>query len=342
MKKITYNHKLEFFTSKLFETYFDGLSMAVFDIETLGLNPAENQVVLAGIMTVDKHGNGVQTQYFIENPEEEALLLTVLQEELNKFDVILTYNGRHFDVPFITRRGQLLCNPDYHIKPYNLDLYLIINGHADFKQYLPNLRQCSVEEYMGVALNREDEISGKESIQLYYDYMDCSAPDEKQALETKILLHNHDDLVQLYRILPVIMQTNFHSAMYSLGFPVKGRCGWPDIFARTIRISARELTVSGEYYGNPVSYTLFSTLEQPYQCNFNSDKTFNLLLPLQNIKGSRFVNILSLFQDDAAFESFGGYVNGFLVLEEKNKRNFSEINMITKKLLEKFMENNSI
>ena len=340
MKTLKYNHKLEYFTSRLFENYFSGMRLGVFDIETLGLNPASNEVVLAGIMTVEPDGTAVQTQYFIENLQEEALLLEILHEELNKFDIILTYNGRHFDVPFITKRGQALCGPDYRITPYNLDLYLIINGHADFKQYLPNLRQCSVEEYMGVALSRDDEISGKESIQLYYDYLECRDYDEKQALETKILLHNHDDLVQLYRILPVIQQTNMHSAMYSLGFPVKGTDGWPDLFARTIRVGTRELTISGEYIGIPLNYTSFSTPEHPYECNFAPDMTFRIIAASENIKGNRFINALAIADDISSLENLPGYVNGYLILEEKNKRNFQEINMITRKLLEKFMKNN--
>ena len=342
MKTIKYNHKLEYFTSRIFENYFGGMRLAVFDIETLGLNPSSNEVVLAGIMTIEPDGNAVQTQYFTEDLAEEALLLEILREELNKFDIILTYNGRHFDVPFITKRGQTLCSPDYRITPYNLDLYLIINGHADFKQYLPNLRQCSVEEYMGVALSRDDEISGKESIQLYYDYLECQDDDEKQALETKILLHNHDDLVQLYRILPVIQQTNMHSAMYALGFPVKGADDWPDLFVRTIRVGTRELTISGEYTGNAVSYTLFSTEEQPYECSFSPDMTFRFTVASENIKGTRFINAAAVLDDTSCLENLSGFVNGYLILEEKNKRNFQEINMITRKLLEKFMKNNRL
>jgi len=338
VKTIVYNHQLEYFSSALFENYFSGMRLGVFDIETLGLNASQCQVVLAGIMEVGPDGSAVQTQYFIESLEEEPLLLSVLEEELNKFDVILTYNGRHFDVPFITKRGQALCSPDYRICPYNLDLYLIINGHCDFKHYLPNLRQCSVEEYMGVALSRADEISGKESIQLYYDYLECAVPEQKQALESKILLHNHDDLVQLYRIMPAVQQTNLHSAMNALGFPVKGRCGWPDLFARTIRVSPKELTVSGEYCGHGINYTSYSSHEQPYQCTFVSDGTFAFSFPAENIKGSRIINARMFLDDTSPLEHLGGYVNGFLILEEKNKRNFSEINTITKKLLEHFME----
>ena len=60
-----------------------------------------------------------------------------------------------------------------------------------------NLRQDENGDYI-IAIRDK---GGKESIQLYCDYLECRDYDEKQALETKILLLTHDVLVQLYRIL---------------------------------------------------------------------------------------------------------------------------------------------
>ena len=75
MKKIQYNHKLEYFSSGLWERYFGGMSFCVFDIETLGLSPAFCPVVLAGVMTVGSSGDCLLTQYFAETPEEEKIFL---------------------------------------------------------------------------------------------------------------------------------------------------------------------------------------------------------------------------------------------------------------------------
>ena len=93
MKKIQYNHKLEYFSSGLWERYFGGMSFCVFDIETLGLSPAFCPVVLAGVMTVGSSGDCLLTQYFAETPEEEKELLLTLADYLNRFDLIVTYNG---------------------------------------------------------------------------------------------------------------------------------------------------------------------------------------------------------------------------------------------------------
>ncbi len=340
MKVIKYEHQLTYFSSKLLDFYMGGRDFCVFDIETLGLNAAHNELVLAGIMTVDSDGKCEITQYFLEDLEEEVYMLSVLRDHLNQFDVMLTYNGRHFDVPFIKKRAAALKLYDYDINPYNLDLYLVINGHSQFKYRLENLRQSTIETYMEMDDGREDEISGKESIQLYYDFAGCKDPEKKAEIKEKILLHNHDDIMQLYRILPVIRQTDFHSAMNALGFPVRGENGWPDLYVRIARATPLGLTIAGNYIGKPISYSSFSTPERPFDCAFNIDKNFEFIYKTQKYKDNLFINAKEIFGETSQFEKYGGYANGFIVLSQKNKRNFLEINMMTKELLHKFMSDN--
>ncbi|MBQ4650471.1 MAG: ribonuclease H-like domain-containing protein [Firmicutes bacterium] len=337
MKVIKYEHKTEYFSSKIFDQYFGGMSFCVFDIETLGLRPMYDKLVLAGIMTVQSDGTCCLTQYFLEDAEEETYMLAVLADELNKYDVILTYNGRHFDVPFITKRAEILGFEDYCIRSYNLDLYLIINGHSYFRYMLDNLRQSTVEIYMGLETSRDDDISGKESIQLYLDFSVCKDPVKKAAIRDRILLHNHDDILQLYKLLPVLLQTDMHSAMNSLGFPQKGENGWPDLFVRTCRATPQALTVSGVYSGRPVRYASFSTPEHPFQCEFRPEGEFTFVWPVQNLKGNIFINTRLLLGETPELEKYAGYVNGFIVLSQNNKKNLLEINMVSKELLKKFM-----
>lgn len=337
MKVIKYEHKAEYFSSKIFDQYFGGMSFCVFDIETLGLRPMHDALVLAGIMTVDPDGNCCITQYFLEDTEEEAYMLAVLQDELNKYDVILTYNGRHFDVPFITKRAEILGFENYRITGYNLDLYLIINGHSYFRHMLDNLRQSTIEIYMGLESSRDDDISGKESILLYLDFSVCKDPVKKDAIRERILLHNHDDILQLYKLLPVLLQTDMHSAMNALGFPLKGEKGWPDLFVRGCRATPQALTVSGVYTGKPLSYTAFSTPEHPFQCEFRPEGEFTFVWPVQKFKGNVFINIRELIGESPELEKYPGYVNGFVVLLQQNKKNPLEINMVSRELIKNFM-----
>lgn len=337
MKTIQYRHKTEYFASGLLNHYFKDMNFCVFDIETLGLNPDYCPLVLAGIMTAEKDGSCLLTQYFAETPGDENELLETLDRRLNSFDYIITYNGRHFDMPFIKKRAAVQGLSGFSADPYNLDLYLVINGHSPFRKALKSLSQSSVEEYMGLSSGRLDEISGKESVDLYYKYLNCRDSSLKKTLVEKILLHNHDDILQLYRIMPIIRQTDLHSAMSALGFPIKGAEGWPNLTVRNIRLSSRILSLSGTYAGQGLSYTCFSSPQLPFNCVFENCGTFEASMPVQNIKGNIFVNARQLLDDTTPLETLGGYVNGFLILSQDNKRNSLEINIISRELLLEFM-----
>lgn len=193
---------------------------------------------------------------------------------------------------------------------------------------------------MGLSSGRLDEISGKESVDLYYEYLRCPDPELKESLMKKILLHNHDDLVQLYRILPVIKQTDLHSAMFSLGFPVKGEGDWPNLTVRKLNLSTKNLTVSGILPESRVGYTAyagFSSPEQCYDCTIESDGSFQFTVPIEKLRDSLFINVKELLGDTSALEILPGHVNGFLILCQNNKRNPLEINMLARELLVKFM-----
>ena len=110
------------------------------------------------------------------------------------------------DLPFVEKRWRRYSGASAAL-PYNLDLYLVLNGHSPIKRFVPNLKQKTVENYMGLWQSRDDEISGAESVELYNVYEKNHDP----ALGEKILLHNSDDILQLSRLLPVIGKSDFHS-----------------------------------------------------------------------------------------------------------------------------------
>ena len=68
---------------------------------------------------------------------------------MKSVDYIITYNGRHFDIPFVEKRARKY-KIDIGICPYDLDLYLIINGHSELKSVLPNLKQKERRNFYGV------------------------------------------------------------------------------------------------------------------------------------------------------------------------------------------------
>ena len=332
MQIIERTHKLEYFGSRILDKYLGGLRMAVLDIETLGLYPKHEPVILVGLMSVAEDGTAVSRQFFAESAsaEEETALLEAVSNELASYDYLLTYNGRRFDIPYLKVRAEKLGVSGLvrQLDMFNLDLFMFVKYYSALPHFLPNLKQKSIEEYLGLKLSRDDEISGGESVILYQELEKLNAMEiaselskltgsgaenalindvdtadidaKKAAITEKILLHNHDDLVQLYKILPVIMETAIHIGFNKQGFPVAGVCGWPNLNVKKIKLSASSFAVSGVYVptackssqsADPAtsdkaldtddnfSFTSFSTPERPYNVHFDPDGSFMLEIP---------------------------------------------------------------
>lgn len=213
MKKVTERYRLTPYSSRTFDMYFGDRTLCIFDIETTGLYSRRDQLILSGLIQID-HNKATVIQYFAEDPSQEKDVVTSTLKTLAQSEVIITYNGRAFDIPFLLARAERYRIP-IPTAFCDLDLYTVLRYHSDLKDMLGSLRQKSIEKFMDLTVSREDEIDGGESVRLYNRYLETP----NTALEKTILLHNHDDIMQLYRILPVIEKTRFHRAMASLGFP---------------------------------------------------------------------------------------------------------------------------
>lgn len=315
MKTVIDKINLPPFTARTFTEYFGGKRTAVFDIETTGLNPSYCKVILSGLMLIN--GEECQViQYFANQADDEAEIIEKTNALLANVDVIITYNGKHFDLPFMEKRAKkhgLTFNPNY-----NLDLYLVVNGHSCLKEVLPNLKQKSVEVFMGLADNRDDEISGGESVALYNRYMTT----KNFQLERQILLHNHDDLIQLYRLLPVILKTDFHRAMYKLGFPAG------HTVIEKITQQGRDLHVLGRQTGKAIDYISFPTEEQPFSLIMDSaSRQLELIVPCQVQAGSIYLDAQQILGAGAeTLTAYPAVVNGYLITSELGNINYMEIN----------------
>lgn len=340
MKIIKNTHKLEHFSSKIINQYFEDMRMGVFDIETMGLNPSRCPIILTGFMVISPNGDCTVTQYFADTPEDERLILEYLKKDFEAVDYVLTYNGKHFDLPFVEKRAAILGMDGFDFNFYNMDLYLILNGHSQLKYLIKNLRQKTVEEYMGLQAAREDEISGAESVSLYEAFLMCQNDDEKKALREKILLHNHDDLIQLYKLMPILRSTDIHKAFNSLGFPVKGHSGWPYMNLTSVKVSYTGLTLLGRYYGEPFSYMSYDTFTDNFSCEFNTENRFSFKIRTERHKGNTFINLKLYFDDYEDFKIYPNYVNDFLFISGGSNINALEINMFAKKFLQRFMDEN--
>lgn len=324
MKTITDTLRLQPFASRLMDQYFGNRPFAVFDIETTGLSPAYCKVILSGILLMDG-GEAKVIQLFADQPDDEKALLEETLRILDAVDYVITYNGRHFDIPFVEKRAKkhgLKFHP-----PYDLDLYQIVSGHSPLREVLPSLKQKSLEVFMGLADSRDDEISGGESVALYERYMASRSFD----LERRILLHNHDDVIQLYRLLPIITRTDFHRAMFRQGF-LAGR-----FHITKVQLAGRDLHVEGIQMKEPLDFISFPTDARPYTLIMNrASRSFELQIPGQTEAGALYLDALAVLGETAVqkIEKYPSVVNGYLITQDHKTTNYMEINAFLKAFFE--------
>ncbi|HSW57437.1 MAG TPA: ribonuclease H-like domain-containing protein [Dehalococcoidales bacterium] len=149
---------------------------AYLDIETTGLSPEYCQVTVVGIYVT----NGLEqrlVQIVGDKINSEAIL-----KAMEGVDLLYTYNGRRFDLPFIAARHGI-----------NLEQLFI---HHDLMQtcWRNNLfgGLKKVEQCLGIDRNLK-EVNGQEAVRLWWRYVNDY---DEEAL--KILLeYNKEDVINL-------------------------------------------------------------------------------------------------------------------------------------------------
>ena len=169
MKRFKDEFNIDEFRSKVLDMYFGGLDLCVYDIETTGLFPRNDRIMLTGLLTIS-NGRATAEQFFAETLNDEKAVLEATLAVLKRADLVLTYNGRSFDMPFTATRAA-----KYGLKcdlPYDLDLFTVLSGYSEIKKFTGSLSQKSIEKFMGEAPGRDDRIDGRESIRLYEQYLE--------------------------------------------------------------------------------------------------------------------------------------------------------------------------
>jgi|GEM_PF-137983 len=325
MEYIREKFETELLNNKSFAMYFSDFRIGVLDIETTGLSPAANKIILGGLLTFDAPGSATIEQFFADGRSKEPELLDAYLQAIKRLDVVITYNGKHFDIPFIRARS---IKHGFHADdlPYDLDLYQLIRFASPLKRLLPNLKQSTVENYMGLWALRKDLINGAESVDIYNRFLRTQDPE----LKRQVLLHNRDDLAQLSRLLPVIEKSDLHKGLYTMGFP-----GTRDLHIENIELGKNHLRVTGKQRATPLSYYSFG--DQTRNCRITFDRassTFEVVFPMSRLHNDAFIDLVSL---DFNFEPLARYASeesGYLITEHGGKINYMEINHFIKLFLE--------
>lgn len=327
MKIIRQNFKLDnlaidTLNSKQFKRFFDLDKISVFDIETTGLYPKHDKIILIGFVhIIPGYNDGELVQFFAETPEEEKDILLEAIREISDSDMLITYNGRSFDVPFLDTRCKKYSIQSKNI--FNLDLYQLVRNYSTLKNIMGSLSQKSMEEFMQINHLRADEISGGESINLYNEYTNQESLSYKsETLLNKILLHNRDDVMQLTRLISLLKYFDLNMAIEKIGFTRSG------LIISEYSVSNTLFKIKGMQRDDYIDYIAFPTLNFSGKIEFNSqDGSWQAEYPIYARKEGKFVD-LSEFKDMLSSDnckylslSKNNIIDDKLILSDYGKQN---------------------
>ena len=324
------NYKESFYQSNILNFYFDDLNIGVIDIETTGLNPDRSHFILGGLLVPDSQEKKA-LQLFSDSKDEEDSLLRSYLSELKNLDVLISYNGDHFDLPFLNRRIKYNQISREELPMFqSFDLYRILDRYSTFRKLLPNLKQKTVEAFLGLWTDRADEISGAESVELYHQFLRTRDP----AIRDIILLHNRDDILQLSRLMKVFEKLNLHKVMHHTGFIVSHK--EKKVYIRKIQIHGHSILVTGFHRNIPVDYKGYQAGHEAAISSKSGD--FTLRIPLKVTKGYAYVDLDEFLFDCSVFEKYPGYQSSYLLIKNDDEINYAEVNHLIKLILKEILE----
>lgn len=170
---------------------FDFRRAVFLDTETNGLSGgAGTYPFLVGLGYLEDETFHVR-QFFLRHPGEERALLAELEPLLARFDGIVSFNGKSFDVPVLETRFVLARRPSPLSNCMHLDLL-----HPARRLWKLRLERCALSDLERHILgNQRDEsdIPGWLVPRYYTDYLRTGNAD----LLKGIFAHNHQDLLTL-------------------------------------------------------------------------------------------------------------------------------------------------
>lgn len=166
------------------------------DIETTGLSPKYHHCYLIGCCFADG-GQVILQQFFCEDVTEEKEMLEHFTAFSNNFQQTITFNGCHFDIPFLEKR----CSYHGLRSPFTDFIHIDIYRECQALKKTLGLLSCSqksVEQYLGIS--REDQFSGRELISVYTSYE--KKPDAQKLHLLK--LHNFEDVLGMTALTSIL------------------------------------------------------------------------------------------------------------------------------------------
>jgi uncharacterized protein YprB with RNaseH-like and TPR domain len=176
-------------------TRFSPESISFIDTETSGLaGGTGTYAFLIGIGNFTKQGFKL-SQFFMRDPFEEPAHLAAVLGALDKTEVLVTYNGKSFDIPLLNTRFISNSEPPPLISQSHIDLLHL--ARRLWRERLTSRTLGSIEENILALQRTEEDIPGWMVPTIYFDYIKSGDARPMKG----VLYHNAMDILSLASLL---------------------------------------------------------------------------------------------------------------------------------------------
>lgn len=176
-----------------------GIEKVLFlDTETTGLNGVGTVAFLVGIGYIEE-GRFTVEQFMMRDYPDEAELLELVARAMEERPLVVSFNGKTFDIPLLRSRFTLMRMQPRWREPEQLDL--LHPARRLWKRRLLSCKLTHLEERI-LGRVRQDDLPGSEVPERFFEYMKTG----DMSLLEDVLEHNRLDILSLGALLEALHQ----------------------------------------------------------------------------------------------------------------------------------------
>jgi uncharacterized protein len=167
------------------------------DLETMGLF-AGQPLVVAGLARLAPDNTIIVEQYVVRDFPDELALLCEVNRQVASHQVMVTYNGKSFDLPFLTGRSAYY---GIKLKPPGVHFDLLHFSRRAWRDALDGCSLRSIEQAI-LGISRETDLPGELVPEFYYEYLRTG----NAGFLKPIVDHNRQDVISLVNVFSSLME----------------------------------------------------------------------------------------------------------------------------------------
>ncbi len=185
------SHPLTLLTSGL----YDPSDFIFLDLETMGF--FSRPIILFGIAGISGDRLVVR-QFLVRDMEEELPALIALKKYIGPRSVLVTFNGKTFDIPYLKERYSYYGE---YMRMENIHFDLLHAARRAWRTKLPDCRLGTLEQRV-FGMKREHDVPSAMVPEFYETYLITKNPGPL----VPVVGHNRQDVITLARLLSIFQE----------------------------------------------------------------------------------------------------------------------------------------